>query len=196
MSRADNCRAAAVSSTWRLRTRRAFASLALAVIAGGFGSAALATELTPNRYNVYPGDSVFVTVTPSMSAKKPAGARLFLAREGTGRSLGPELHLSDWKGNSFVAEFPCNARYDSSYGVLVLAREASDDVGHSLMGVLATSGSLDQRTRTISVKAGKGASCAGRLKWDATSPVTRAPATGPLSQRPNPNEPSSALTQR
>jgi hypothetical protein len=164
------------------RLQGAIVTLGIALCVGA-ANCAFATELTPSRYSIAPGDSLRVSVDPPMAAQKPAGVRLFLAREGISRSrLETELRISDWKGDSFVAEFPCNARYDASGGVLVLAREANDGRGRTFMAVLADSVAPNVATRVISVRS---VSCAGRLKWDGPdSTVTRGAETGALSRRP------------
>lgn len=160
---------------------RAIVALHIALIVGAASGAALATELVPSRYDVSPGDSVRVTVDPPMAAKKPAGVRLFLAREGRA-ALETELRINDWKGDSFVAEFPCTARYEAAGGVLVLAREANDGRGRTFMAVLADSVTPNVATRVISVRS---VSCAGRLKWDGSnSAVTRGAESSVLSRGP------------
>jgi hypothetical protein len=177
------------------RSRHASMTLVLAMIASASCLPALATELVPSRNTAAPGDSVHVAVNPPLNATMPAGARLYLARSDVVASTkGAELRIAEWKGDSFVAVFPCNAYYDDAMVPLILVREFDDGRDNRIHGRLASSA---VRGHFLRVKTGNAANCAGRAQPNSsTASAARGSASGPLSRRPVPRESSPSVTPR
>jgi hypothetical protein len=171
-------------------------TLVLAMIASASCLPALATELAPSRNAVAPGDSMHVAVNPPLNATMPTGVRLYLARSDVLAStmVGAELRIAEWRGDSFVAVFPCNAYYDDVMVPLILVREHDDGRGNRISSRLASSA---VRGHFLRVKTGKGASCATRLQPDSHAPsATRGAAIGSTSRSPTPKSAAPYVTPK
>lgn len=178
------------------RSRHASMMLMLAMIASASCLPALASELAPSRNTAAPGDSVHVAVNPPLNATMPAGARLFLARSDVvgATKVGAELRIAEWKGDSFVAVFPCNAYYDDVMVPLILERDHDGGRGNRIHGRLASSA---VRGHFLRVKTGNAANCAGRAQPNSsTASAARGSASGPLSRQPVPRESLPSVTPR
>lgn len=195
MNRAINAWTDPAPSTVLQFAQRAARTLTFAMIASAACLSALATELVPSRNTVAPGASMHVAVNPPLNVTMPAGARLYLARSDVvAFTRGAELRIAEWKGDSFVAVFPCNAYYDDVMVPLILEREFDDGRGNRIHGSLASSA---VRGHFLRVKSGNAANCAGRAQPNSsTASAARESASGPLSRRPVPRESLPSVTPR